>query len=106
MCEHLHSPGCKGRLVTQLLRTGECRDTMVKGLAGGDQAALGWPWSLQLGRASVLICPPLSLCWCLISLGGQAPLSWRKGRVQENFLRGVRAECQGVLTLGCGACEE
>lgn len=75
---------------------------MVKGVAGGDRGALGRPWSLQLGGASVLICPLLSLCWCLVSLGGQASLleerestgelsPWCPGGVSRALNSGLRS---------------
>lgn len=57
----------------------------AKGAAAGVGASPGSALESAVGpAASVLTCPLL-----VPSLSGRPGLSWRQGRVRENFLRGV-----------------
>lgn len=59
---------------------------------------VGWPW-VGLGVCSwasgFWVDLPSAFCLLLLSLSGRRGLSWRKGRVQENFLRGVWGRAPG-----------
>lgn len=85
---------CKEHLATQLLRTGGAGFPAMEGTVAG----VGRPWvglGVRSWAGGFCVDLPSAFRLLLPSRSGRPGLSWRKGRVQENFLWGVWGRAPG-----------